>query len=231
MTRAHYESRPRAIREGRGGTRFKRNNDAFQRKMETRRAFIARTDLAVGRIMDALEDLGLDDNTVIILTSDHGSMWGAHGLAGKWNMYEESIRAPLIIYDPRLDNAEPHRGQMALSIDLGPTMLAMAGAPIPEGMQGIDLSPILQNPAEPGRRDWYYEHDVRTRAAGPALARSEGVRAERWKYIFYKDTEEEELFDLENDPYEEYNLAATKEHQSILKELRDRLAYYREALQ
>jgi len=146
-------------------------------------------------------------------------------------MYEESIRAPLIVLDPRMENPGPDsRDQMALSIDLGPTMLAMVGAPIPEGMQGMDLSPILKNPDEPGRLDWYYEHDVGTASTGRPLARCEGVRTERWKYVFYKDTEEEELFDLENDPYEEHNLAKAEEPRSILADLRDRLEHYREVL-
>jgi arylsulfatase A-like enzyme len=229
MTRESFESRPLAIQNSRNGP-MKRNAE-LQRKMDIRRAYIARGDLAVGRIMAALEELGLDDNTVVIFTSDHGSMFGAHGLVGKWNMYEESIRTPLIIIDPRMENAGPgRRDQMVLSIDLAPTILAMAGAPVPEGMQGIDLGPILMNPDEPGRKDWYYEHDVGTASTGRPLARCEGVRTERWKYIFYKDTEEEELFDLENDSYEEHNLVEAEEHQSILAHLRERLEHYREAL-
>jgi arylsulfatase A-like enzyme len=230
MTRESYESRPRAIRDSRNGP-MKENDERFQEIMETRRAYIARADLAVGRIMEALEELGLADNTVVIFTSDHGSQWGAHGLRGKWNMYEESIRAPLIVLDPRMENPGPdRRDQMALSIDLGPTILAMAGAPVPEGMQGMDLGPILRSPDEPGRQDWYYEHDVGSASTGRPLARCEGVRTERWKYIFYKDTEEEELFDLKNDSYEEHNLVEAEEHQSILAHLRERLEHYREAL-
>lgn len=234
MNQEAFDSRPQAIRESRNGP-MKKNDERFQQMMETRRAFIARTDLAVGRMVQALEELELDDNTVVIFTSDHGSMWGAHGLRGKWNMYEESIRAPLIIHDPRLPAtvARGTRSQMALSIDLAPTMLAMAGVPIPDVMQGSDLIPVLRNPDEEGREDWYYEHDVGTASTGRPLGRCEGVRTNQWKYIRYKDTRpvQEELFDLVADPSEEKNLAKDPRHAEILADLRERCDVYTVTLQ
>jgi len=224
---------PAAIRESRNASSFEGYKEKYQKYMATVRRYIARADLAVGRILDALHDLGLEDNTVVIFTSDNGSMWGAHGIAGKWNMYEESIRVPLIIYDPRPHSCTPgRRTQMALNIDLAPTMLAMAGVPIPEAMQGMDLGPILRDEDAEGRQDWYYEHDVGTRSRGRPLPRCEGVRTERWKYIRYKDTHpmEEELFDLKVDPLEEHNLAQDAAHAKILLRLRARCNELREAL-
>lgn len=229
MTVEGFASRPSAIQQSRNGPR-KENDASFQERMAIRRHYIARTDLAVGRILQALEDLELNDNTVVIFTSDHGSMWGAHGLRGKWNMYEESIRVPLIIRDPRLP-ATLRRGvrnQMALSIDLAPTMLSVANVPIPEEMQGTDLTLVLRNPDEAGRTDWYYEHDVGTASTGAPLGRCEGVRTERWKYIRYKDTQpvQEELFDLDADPLEENNLAGDARYAEILIDLRERCDTY-----
>ena len=80
----------------------------------------------------------LDENTVIVLTGDNGFYLGAHGLAGKWYPREESIRVPLVIYDPRLPASKRGRAldQMTLNVDLAPTLLAMAGLPVPETRRG-----------------------------------------------------------------------------------------------
>ena len=87
-------------------------------------------------------------------TSHNGSMWGTHGLSGKWNMYEEGIRVPLMIHDLRLPAASRgHRSQMALNIDIAPTIVAMAGLPVPKAMHGMDLSPILCDPKADGRSE------------------------------------------------------------------------------
>ena len=119
-------------------------------------------DMAVGVIRAALDSVGLADNTVIIFTSDNGLFFGEHGLNGKWLMYEEAIRVPLIIYDPRPDHHErvSHVDQMALNIDLAPTILEISGAaPEPE-MQGRSLVPLLKGPAKDWRKDWFYENHL-----------------------------------------------------------------------
>ena len=202
--------------------------------METVRDYTARSDLAIGRIREALKETGRAENTVIIFSSDNGSMWGAHGIAGKWNMYEESIRVPMMIYDPRLPQSTRghERDQMALNIDLTATILDLAGLPVPEAMQGVSLLPVLKDPQAKGREDWYYHHDVHTRSKGRPLPRCEGVRTERFKYIRYKETDpvEEELFDLEKDPREPSNLAGNPEYVARLKKLRDRCDELRETV-
>ena len=233
MTQAALERLPKAIRESRNDGGLKAYEKGYEQYMATVRDYTARTDLAVGRVLQALDDLNLDKNTVVIFTSDNGSMWGAHGLSGKWNMYEESIRVPLMIRDPRLSaSTGGHRGQMALNIDIAPTIVAMAGLPVPAGMQGIDLAPILRDPEAQGRTDWYYEHDVGTESKGKPLPRCEGVRSARWKYIRYKGTQplQEELFDLTNDPLEDNNLANEAEHAATLATVRARCDQLREEL-
>jgi len=232
-----YDALPDFIQRslgGRGGHKWLDDPEAYQERTRTFYRLITRADLAVGQIMDALRESGLDDNTVVIFTSDNGEMQGAHGLAGKWLMYEESIRVPLIIRDPRLPSELRGRrsSQMALSIDLAPTMLALAGVHIPNSMQGRDLGPLVRGERIEWRDDWYYEHTYARLPQHP-IPRCEGVRTERWKYTRYTDFDPpyEQLFDLAADPGEEQNLAADAgEHAETLVRLRARCDEYRKTL-
>lgn len=229
MTEAAYHQLPEAIRTSKNNKIVGRPAETYTKYMETVRDYTARSDLAIGRIRAALEAQGLADNTVIIFASDNGSMWGAHGIAGKWNMYEESIRVPMMIYDPRLPKSlSGTRSQPALNIDLTATVMDVAGVPAPH-MDGISLVPVLKNPAAQVRDDWYYLHDVHTRGKGAPLPNCEGVRNERWKYIHYRDTDpvQEELFDLQNDPKEMNDLATGPEYAELLNKLRARNAAYK----
>jgi arylsulfatase A-like enzyme len=121
---------------------------------------------------------------------------------------------------------------MALSIDLAPTMLALAGVAIPEPMQGRDLMPLLRDQPVSWREDWYYEHVYNTRPPRRPIAKCEGVRTNRWKYVRYLETEPpyEQLFDLEGDPREEHNLASDPAHAPTLNRLRGRCDEYRQSL-
>ena len=177
-------------------------------------------------LLAALEELGLDDNTVVIFTSDNSSLRGVHGLFGKWIMYEESIRAPLIVRDPRLpaELRGTRRDQMVLNIDFAPTMLAMGGVTAPIRMQGRDFGPLLRGESIEWRPEWFYEHTYNTKPPRRPIAKSEGVRTERWKYIRYieHDPPYEQLFDLKSDPGEERNLTGLAEHAGILADMRAR---------
>lgn len=206
---------------------------SYEKYMETVRDYTARTDLAVGRIRQTLKELNIDENTIVIFASDNGSMWGAHGIEGKWNMYEESIRVPMMIYDPRLKKSKNGvRNQMVLNIDIAPTIVDYADLAIPEEMQGISLLPLMKKSKAKGRKDWYYDHEVQTRAKGKDLPKCEGVRTERWKYIRYKDTNpvQEELFDLDADPLEKNNLAGDAKYKETLKKLQNRCDKLRASL-
>ena len=120
------------------------------------------------------------DNTVIIFLSDNGYFLGDRGLADKWFMYEESIRVPCIVCDPRLPPQRRGRQHdaMVLNVDIAPTMLEMAGLPIPKGMQGRSLTPLLREAKAPAdwRTEFFYEHHTNPKIIPP----SEGVRTERW---------------------------------------------------
>ena len=235
LTRRSFDGLPEIVRRGLNAIPgWLDHPEAFQAEMRSEYALIARADLAMGRIRQALKDRGIDDNTVIIHTSDNGSIDGAHAMEGKWLMYEESIRVPLIIRDPRLPvGTRGRRQQMALNIDLAPTLLAMAGVPVPAGMQGMDLRPLLSDAATPGREHWYYEHTYSPDDGRRPIPKSEGVRTERWKYTRYVELHPplEQLFDLAADPHEEKDLARDPSQASRLRALREICDGYRKALQ
>ena len=149
-------------------------------------------------------------------------------------MYEESIRVPLIVRDPRLP--AHRRGQrcteMALSIDLAPTMLAMAGVAVPQSMQGRDLQPLLAGRHVDWRKDWYYEHTYNTRPPRRPIVQCEGVRTGQLKYIRYpqRDPVYEQIFDLIADPHEQKNLVGIEAYAATLEKLRAKCDEYRRTL-
>lgn len=229
-TQADFEAQPEFIRNslnGYDGGRWPADARArFVREARTSYRLVEGVDRAVGRIMTTLQELNLDSDTVVIFTSDNGSLRGAHGLAGKWLSYEESVRVPLIIRDPRLPAGSRGglREQMALNIDLAPTMLRLAGTTVPDTMQGSDLGPVLADPQAKWREEWFHEHTYTPEGDRLPIARSEAVRTTRWKYIRYFETTPryEQLFDLVNDPLERTNLANKEGHKGILAEMRNR---------
>ena len=225
MTEGAYDRLPKAIQKSKNSKIVGKPEETYTKYMTTVRHYTARSDLAIGRIRAALKETGRADNTVIIFSSDNGSMWGAHGISGKWNMYEESIRVPMMICDPRLPESTrgTQRDQQALNIDLTATIMDIAGVPAPH-MQGVSLLPVLKDPDAKTRDDWYYHHDVHTRSKGRPLPKCEGVRTEQFKYIRYKDTNpvQEELFDLQSDPQETNDLSAKPEYAKVMGQLRAR---------
>jgi arylsulfatase A-like enzyme len=203
----------------------------YQETMKCLYRLITGLDIAVGRILAAVRDLGVEDNTVIIYTSDHGSFYGEHGFGGKWLMYEESIRTPMIVYDPRQPASlrGSGRDEMTLKIDLLPTILELAGEPLPLGAQGTSLLPLIQGENPSWRQEWFYQyHHERT----AKIVSSEGIRTGQWKYIRYINSNPltEQLFDVQADPREENDLAAADEHRQVLENLRQRWKTWRDSL-
>ena len=102
-------------------------------------------DAAIGRLLKALDEAGLADNTIIVYSADNGYHMGNRGLAGKWSHFEESLRVPLVICDPRVPAAQ--RGKVTsapvLNLDLPATFLDWAGVPVPQRYQGRSLQPIV----------------------------------------------------------------------------------------
>jgi len=190
---------------------------------------ITGVDTVVGRIRAELDRLGLAENTIIVFTSDNGFFLGEHGFAGKWYGHGESIRVPLVVYDPRLPAACRGRApaQIALNIDIAPTILSLAGVAVPPAMQGADLSPLMRGRPGLARSDFFYEHLFvhRPGGRGPNLIpQSEGVVSLRYKYLRYIDQEPvyEQLFDLRADPHETRNLAGEPARQGLLNAMQAR---------
>jgi arylsulfatase A-like enzyme len=184
-------------------------------------------DKGVGEILAELDRRGLAENTVVIFTSDNGHLHGEHGFFGKWLLYEESLRVPLLIADPRLPAKDRGRVSdvLVLNIDLAPTMLALGGVPVPPTMQGLSLVPLLSDPSLALRDSFFcehlYEHDVTSPVFH--IVPSEGLRTKDWKYIRYVKNpgpEGEQLFDLAADPLETKNLIADPGASEQLNRLR-----------
>ena len=179
--------------------------------------------------MQTLNDLNLDENTVIIFLSDHGYLWGEHGLGGKWLLYEESIRIPIIIRGPGI--ADTGLGlkfeNLVLNIDIAPTILDIAGIPIPSEMDGMSLYPLLRGENTPLREDFFLEHVDVIDVEHP-IPDSRGVCSDEWKYIRYVNVEPEveELYNIKVDPLESNNLANDVNYVQINDQLKERYNYY-----
>lgn len=178
---------------------------------------ITATDREVGRLLDSLEAMGILDDTVVVYAGDNGFFWGEHRLVDKRWPYEEAIRIPLIVRYP-LMTADPGipADQMALNIDLAPTLLNLAGLHIPGNMEGSSLVPVLRDRSVKGREAFLYEYFKDFPYNVPEYL---AVRTGRYKYIRYQGRRKNEIFDLANDPREMNNLLGTPEGDALLPEL------------
>ena len=188
-------------------------------------------DRNIGRVMAELKRLGLDQNTVIIFTGDNGYFLGSRGLSGKWNHYEESLRVPLVIHDPRVPESKRGRvvEEMALNVDIPATIMALAvNGNVPEAYQGRSVLPLVRG-AKPGewRTDFFAEH-LFNRFDIPKW---EGVRGQRYVYARYFENlpEGEFLHDLEKDPLQLNNFAKDPTYADVLKRMSARCDQLRDA--
>lgn len=228
------DAQPAFLRRSLGsaeGARMARDHSFLRDWLRDYYRLVTAQDRAVGSIRAALAEAGVADDTIIILMGDHGAFFGEHGFFGKWLLHEESIRTPCLIHDPRRGASVggTRRDEMVLEVDLAPTMLELAGLPVPEAMQGRSLAPLLDGPAESWRDEVYLEH---TYTHHGRIEASRGVRTTRWKYMRYFNQLPvvEQLFDLEHDPIERHNLAGAAEHAATLDGLRARCAELRAEL-
>jgi arylsulfatase A-like enzyme len=216
----YFHAQPDYVKDGLNKIRWYWRFDTPQKYQKMVKAYyrmITAIDKVLGQIRETLQETGLDDHTIIIFTSDNGYFLGERGLAGKWLMYENSIRIPLIIYDPRDKNPVDVNDQLVLNIDIAPTILDYANVPIPESMQGKSIIPSLKNQKIELRDHFFCEHlyDLKF------IPKSEGIRTKEWKYFRYiDDPEHEELYHLVEDPLEMSNLADEKNKTSEINSLR-----------
>lgn len=179
-------------------------------------------DRVVGEIRAELRKRNLDQNTVIIFSSDNGFFLGELGMSHKWYGQDPSIRVPMIVYDPRDPSGQGGRVEtaIALNVDIAPTILDAAGVSPPQEMQGSSLMPLVHGRGVPLREDFLYEHMM----SSPWIRRSVGVVGGRYKYLRYMDPTPnyEVLYDLQVDPNETTNYAQDPNYQAILDRMRQR---------
>ncbi len=190
-----------------------------------RQRMLAAVDDGLGEIYKVLEESGQLDNTLIVLTSDHGYFYGEHGLSVERRLaYEESIRIPLLMRCPGIVPVGETRDHMATTVDLAPTFLEVAGAQIPDGLHGVSLKDCLDDPEVAGREELlveYYSDAVFDRIQNMGY---EAIRTPDWKYIRYVDLEGmDELYDLRDDPYEVKNRIDDPAVADVLASLKERL--------
>ena len=194
-----------------------------QRYLREYMATIASVDESVGRILDYLEAQGLDENTLVVYTSDQGFYLGENGWFDKRYMYETSFRMPLLMQYPKEIEAGSVISEMTQNLDFAPTFLDMAGIEIPEDMQGISFKKVLYGEeAEIGRDAIYYHYyDF---PAFHMVKRQYGIKTDRYKLIhFYDDIDTWEFYDLEKDPKEQNNLIDAEEYQDEVEMMHQKL--------
>lgn len=172
------------------------------------RAYLASTtfmDSQIGRVLDALDNIGAASNTVVVLWSDHGWHLGEKGMTGKTTLWERSTRVPLIFAGPGVARAAKCDKPAEL-LDLYPTLLELCGLPPRAGLEGHSLVPQLKKANAPRRWPAITTHNVGNHA----------VRSEHWRYIRYADGSEE-LYDMRSDPNEWTNLATDKKYAGVTR--------------
>lgn len=188
-------------------------------------ANVTMIDREVGRIVDALERAGVLDDTILVFTSDHGDMLGDHGHSQKWTMYEQVIRLPLILWSKAGFARSGPVDAMAQHMDIAATLFDLAGIEAPGSWEARSFAPALSDPAFTGRDAVYCEQgrDVVFRFADFVSM----ARTRQWKYVHFLDGAAGQLFDLEADPFEETNLWASAEHESVRAAMHERLSHWR----
>jgi choline-sulfatase len=185
---------------------------------------ITQTDARVGRVYDALRELGLDRDTVVVYTSDHGEMAGAHRMWTKHNMYEQSVNVPLIVSVPGEVSTNVLAAQIVEHVDIFPTLAELCGFDAPRDIPGRSLAPLLRGrhytPREFAYSEYYFCRNVFTKddryvGKPPILM----VRTDRWKFN-YLSWDRCELFDLKKDPGEFDNRIDDAGNAGIVRELR-----------
>ena len=196
----------------------------YQRYMRDYAKVLKSLDDNIGRTLDYLREAGLLDSTLVVYTSDQGFYMGEHGWFDKRFMYEESFATPLVMRLPAGLEAKGDIPELVQNIDYAPTFLELAGAPVPEDIQGVSLLPLLKGKHPKNWRKSLYYHYYEY-PAEHSVKRHYGVRtADGWKLIhFYRDIDEWELYNLNTDPQELHNLygqpGTEKVTQRLMKEL------------
>lgn len=218
----YFERLPESVKNGFSRLRWTWRFDTpekYQFMMKGYYKMIAGVDQEIAKVRKMLEKKGLADNTVIVFMGDNGYFLGERQIADKWMMYDLSVRIPLIIYDPRI-NKHSEVEQQVINVDIPSTFVDIAGGDIPSQWQGKSLKGLLNNKNYRMKRDTILiEHLWEM----PNIPSCEGVRTSDWKYFRYVNDERiEELYNLKDDPNEEFDLSKDKEYAKVLVNLRNK---------
>lgn len=170
--------------------------------------YVSYLDMLIGRVLETLDASPYAKNTVVVFTADSGVARGSHGLIGKQNLYEHSVRVPLIIAGPGLPTNR-RTDALCYLFDVMPTLGSLAGVKGPATSEGIDFSASLRAPTTPARTSLIFAYQNVQRA----------YRDERYKLIRYPQINRAQLFDLATDPDELTDLSARPEHAARIKEM------------
>jgi arylsulfatase A-like enzyme len=193
-------------------------NDFYKKYLET----LSGIDESIGRVLAYLRENGLEKSTMVIYMGDNGFSFGEHGLIDKRHMYEESMRVPLLVWCPEMIDQGTKITHMIQNIDIGPTILELAGIRKPSQMQGDSFAPLLEGKDIPWRDKVFYEYYWED--AFPQTPSIFGVRTERYKYIFNHGVWGiNEFYDLQSDPHEVYNSIREPQYRELSKQLRDEM--------
>jgi arylsulfatase len=180
---------------------------------------VSHLDAQIGRLLDYLDELGIADNTIVVLNSDHGHMIGEHGLSHKGAFcYEGVTRIPTLVRWPGRVTPGTRCDALVEAVDFMPTMLDMCGAAIPDGCHGQSLMPLLDGTTEKLRDYAFVQWDDFGYC----------IRGERWKLTYYDSDEDGELYDLDNDPLEKVNVYHDQAARAVRDELLQKLNQWRE---
>jgi arylsulfatase A-like enzyme len=256
-TEEHFKQLPSFFERSEARTRWKKRfePDYFQDNVKDLYSMATDVDSAIGRIVEELKSQGIYNKTMIIFTTDNGNLQGEHGLTEKWYPFEESLRVPLVIYDPRM----PHdvRGTInhdwTLNIDLAPTILGAANLEQSSFMQGRDISQLYLNrkkdTSPAWRKDFFYEFNMGNPINASDhpwknwLDASFALVNNEWKYVYWPQQDYEQLYHRSVDPYDEWDLLhkietasnvdfrAIQTTDQIYKDMKERYAFLKERAQ
>lgn len=199
----------------------------YQRYMKDYLRCVRSVDDNVGRVLNYLQEQGLDKNTMVFYSSDQSFYLGEHGWFDKRFMYEESLRTPLLAMGPGVSpgsTCEP----IVQNLDMAQTFLALTGTPDPGDMQGASLVPLMHGDTPAVWRDALYYHYYEGEGKVHNVYRHYGVRTNRFKLIRFFTLDEWELYDLKNDPAEMMNQYGNPEYADVVQELKGKLSELRE---
>jgi arylsulfatase A-like enzyme len=194
----------------------------YQWYMQDYLACVASIDENISRLLKYLDDNNLAKNTIVVYTSDQGMYLGENGWFDKRFMYDVSMNTPLLVRWPGKIKPKTVSNALVQNIDFAPTLLDIAGAAIPDSMQGKSIVPVLTGKQTSINRPFLYYHYYefgRDHTVIPHL----GIRGDRYKLIYFYTVNEWELYDLQSDPGEQKNLIRSAKHRSVIADLKREL--------